>query len=110
MQSQSQITRREGFVHLCELCQALASSLHNKHLPPDQVFVTFHKLIALECVECKAKVTGEELFVFSGDITIGGRRLKAGDYLYTPPGAAHDAVAHEETVLFMNLPKPPVFL
>ena len=53
---------------------------------------------------------GEELFVFSGDITIGGRRLKAGDYLYTPPGAAHDAVAHEETVLFMNLPKPPVFL
>lgn len=53
---------------------------------------------------------GEELFVVSGDITIGGRRLKTGDYLYTPPDAVHDAVAHEETVLFMNLPKLPVFL
>ena len=53
---------------------------------------------------------GEELFVVSGDITIGGRRLKTGDYLYTPPGEAHDALAHEETVLLMNLPKLPVFL
>lgn len=53
---------------------------------------------------------GEELFVVSGDITIGGRRLKTGDYLYTPPGENHDAEAHEETVLFMCLPKLPVFL
>ncbi|HEX7759927.1 MAG TPA: cupin domain-containing protein [Caulobacteraceae bacterium] len=53
---------------------------------------------------------GEELFVVSGDITIGGRRLKTGDFLYTPPGATHDALAHEETVLLMNLPKLPVFL
>lgn len=53
---------------------------------------------------------GEELFVVSGDITIGGRRLKTGDFLYTPPGDSHDAVAHEETVLLMNLPKLPVFL
>ena len=53
---------------------------------------------------------GEELVVLSGDITIGGRRLGVGDYLYTPPGAAHDAIAHEETVLFLNLPKLPVFL
>ena len=52
---------------------------------------------------------GEELFVVSGSITIGGRRLGTGDYLYTPPGAAHDAQAHEDTVLFMNLPKMPVF-
>lgn len=53
---------------------------------------------------------GEELFVVEGDITIDGRRLKTGDYLYTPPDATHDALAHEETVLFMNLPKLPVFL
>ena len=52
---------------------------------------------------------GEELFVVSGDITIGGRRLKAGDYLYTPPNEAHDAVAHAETVLLLSLPKLPVF-
>jgi quercetin dioxygenase-like cupin family protein len=53
---------------------------------------------------------GEELLVVSGDITVGGRRLGAGDYLYTPPGAAHEAEAHEETVLFLNLPKLPVFI
>ena len=53
---------------------------------------------------------GEDLYVVSGDITIGGKRLKAGDYLYTPPGIAHDADAHEETVLFVSLPKAPVFL
>ena len=53
---------------------------------------------------------GEELFVVSGDITIGEERLKAGDYLYTPPGADHDAIAAEETVLMLNLPKLPVFL
>ncbi len=53
---------------------------------------------------------GEELYVVTGDITIGGKRLKAGDYLFTPPGAAHDADAHEDTVLFVSLPQGPVFL
>jgi quercetin dioxygenase-like cupin family protein len=53
---------------------------------------------------------GEELYVVSGDITIGGKRLAAGDYLYTPPGAAHAADAHEATVLLVSLPKLPVFL
>ena len=53
---------------------------------------------------------GEELYAVSGDITVGGRRLKAGDYLYTPPDGVHDAVAHEETVLLLHTPKLPVFL
>ena len=53
---------------------------------------------------------GEELYVVAGDITVGGRRLKAGDYLYTPPGASHDAVAHADTLLLMHLPKLPIFL
>ena len=53
---------------------------------------------------------GEELYVVSGDITVGGRRLRTGDYLYTPPNQAHDAVAHEETVLLLHAPKMPVFL
>jgi len=52
---------------------------------------------------------GEEAFVISGDITIGGKRMKAGDFLYTPPGASHDAIAHEETILLLNLPQLPVF-
>jgi quercetin dioxygenase-like cupin family protein len=53
---------------------------------------------------------GEELYVVAGDITIGGKRLKGGDYLYTPPGLAHAADAHEETVLLVSLPQLPVFL
>jgi quercetin dioxygenase-like cupin family protein len=51
---------------------------------------------------------GEEAFVISGDITIGGRRMTAGDYLYTPPGASHDAIAHTDTILLLNLPQLPV--
>jgi quercetin dioxygenase-like cupin family protein len=53
---------------------------------------------------------GEELYVVSGDITVGGRRLRTGDYLYTPPDETHDAQAHEETVLLLVAPKLPVFL
>lgn len=53
---------------------------------------------------------GEELFVVSGDISIGGKRVTAGDYLYTPPDAVHDALAHEATVLMLNLPKLPMFI
>jgi quercetin dioxygenase-like cupin family protein len=53
---------------------------------------------------------GEELYVVSGDITIGGRRLRAGDYLYTPPGPSHDADAHEDTVMLVSLPKLPEFV
>ncbi len=53
---------------------------------------------------------GEEVFVVEGDITIGGRRLKRGDFLYTPPDASHAALAHDDTVLLVNLPQLPVFL
>lgn len=53
---------------------------------------------------------GEELYVVSGDISIGGKRLKAGDYLYTPPNGVHDTHAHEETVLLVNLPALAVFI
>ena len=53
---------------------------------------------------------GEELYVVSGDVTVGGRRLKTGDYLYTPPDGIHHAEAHAETVLLLVTPKLPVFL
>lgn len=52
---------------------------------------------------------GEELYVVSGDITVGGRRLKPGDYLYTPPGESHEAVAHTASILLLSFPRPPVF-
>ena len=45
---------------------------------------------------------GEELFVVSGDITVGDERLGAGDYLWTPPGGVHEALAHEPTILLLS--------
>lgn len=53
---------------------------------------------------------GEELYVIAGEVTCGGQRLKAGDYLYTPPGASHDIDAHADSVLFVSLPERVVFL
>jgi quercetin dioxygenase-like cupin family protein len=52
---------------------------------------------------------GEEVFVVRGDVTIGGKRLRTGDFLYTPPGPFHDGLAHEETILLVNLPQLPVY-
>jgi quercetin dioxygenase-like cupin family protein len=52
---------------------------------------------------------GEELYVVSGRVQIGGRELVAGDYLYTPAGAGHDVHAIEETLLFIVLPEAPVY-
>jgi quercetin dioxygenase-like cupin family protein len=53
---------------------------------------------------------GEEVFVISGDITIGDHRMKPGDYLYTPPDGVHEALAHEPSLILLQLPKLPVFL
>src|ERR1700722_4545769 len=44
---------------------------------------------------------GEEVFVISGDITIGDHRMKPGDYLYTPPDGVHEALAHEPSVILL---------
>jgi quercetin dioxygenase-like cupin family protein len=52
---------------------------------------------------------GEEVYVVSGDVTIGGNRMKTGDFLYTPPGPSHDGLAHEDTILLVNLPQLPVY-
>jgi len=53
---------------------------------------------------------GEELFVVEGEITVGGLRLKAGDYLYTAPDESHDAIAHTPCIILLSAPKRPVFL
>lgn len=38
-----------------------------------------------------------------------GLDFASGDYLYTPAGASHEAVAHTQSVLLLSFPKPPVF-
>ena len=52
---------------------------------------------------------GEELYVISGEVSVGGRRLAAGAYLYTPPGLSHDIDAHTDSVLLVSLPKGAVY-
>ena len=51
---------------------------------------------------------GEEVFVLEGDVRIGRHRMKAGDYLYTPPGVIHAASSEGGCVFLVTLPKPVV--
>lgn len=53
---------------------------------------------------------GEELFVIEGDFRVGSDRLKAGDYLYTPPDAKHDASSDGGCVVLVTIPKPVRFV
>lgn len=47
---------------------------------------------------------GEEIYVVSGQAVVDGVTLRAGDYLWTPPGIVHDLRADEDTVLFVTTP------
>jgi len=47
---------------------------------------------------------GEEMLVVTGRVVIDGRVLKAGDYLWTPPGSIHDMECEEDALLFVNMP------
>ena len=52
---------------------------------------------------------GEELFVIEGRCTIDGMALSAGDYLFTPPGASQELIAETDTLVFVMLPKLPIY-
>jgi quercetin dioxygenase-like cupin family protein len=47
---------------------------------------------------------GEETYMVSGKLRVGEHHLVAGDYLWTPPGAAHDGHAEEESFFFVVAP------
>ena len=53
---------------------------------------------------------GEELFVIEGGLTVGGDHLKAGDYLYTPPGGKHSASSEAGCIVLVTIPKPVRFV
>jgi quercetin dioxygenase-like cupin family protein len=53
---------------------------------------------------------GEEVYVLQGEVQIGRHRLKAGDYLYAPPGVKHAASSESGCVFLVALPKPVVIL
>ena len=48
---------------------------------------------------------GEEVYVVSGRARIGYLEVEAGDYLWTPPGGAHDLEARDETLIFVTTPE-----
>ncbi len=52
---------------------------------------------------------GEELFVLSGRCTLDALSLEAGDFVATRPGASHELIALEDTVVFVRLPQLPVY-
>ena len=49
---------------------------------------------------------GEQVFVLEGDLQIGRERLRAGDYLYTPPNGAHAVSTEAGCLLLATLPRP----
>jgi anti-sigma factor ChrR (cupin superfamily) len=53
---------------------------------------------------------GEEVFVVEGEVRIGGDRLSAGDYLYTPPDGKHDVATEGGCILLVTLPRPVRFV
>lgn len=52
---------------------------------------------------------GEELFVISGQAKIGGRMLRAGDYVETQPNERHRVEALVDTLLLVRLPQLPIY-
>ena len=53
---------------------------------------------------------GEELLMVEGHVDISGTILRAGDYLYTPPGAVHRARALTDVRFVLVLPALPEYL
>ncbi|HKW56560.1 MAG TPA: cupin domain-containing protein [Candidatus Acidoferrum sp.] len=45
---------------------------------------------------------GEEVYVLEGSLRVGDQMLRAGDYLWTPPGGIHDAESEEGCLLFLS--------
>lgn len=52
---------------------------------------------------------GEDLYVIAGKCRVDEIELSAGDYLHTPPGASHELVAEEDTVVLVVLPQAPAY-
>ncbi|HEY3065380.1 MAG TPA: cupin domain-containing protein [Methylomirabilota bacterium] len=53
---------------------------------------------------------GEEIFVLEGDLSVGPDRLRAGDYLFTPPHGKHAATSDGGCVFLVTLPRPVVII
>ncbi len=53
---------------------------------------------------------GEEILMLKGEMTVGDRKLKSGDYLYSPPGSLHEMKSETGAFFLSILPKPVAFV
>jgi len=53
---------------------------------------------------------GEEVFVLEGEVAFGKHHLRAGDYLYTPPGGKHAVWSKQGCVMLLCVPEEVVIL
>ena len=51
---------------------------------------------------------GEEVYVLEGEVRFGADHLRAGDYLYTPPGAMHPVFSKTGCVMLFLVPEEVV--
>ena len=51
---------------------------------------------------------GEEIYVVSGEGRLDDLPIKAGDFIWTPPGESHTLYAKTEVVIHVVLPGPVV--
>lgn len=76
---------------------------------PDDGLTTLTRFAAGSIGAWHTHPGGEELYVVKGELTVGTERLGPGDYLHTPPGAGHRVEAHSDVLLFVRLPKLPIY-
>ncbi|MNK58203.1 ChrR Cupin-like domain protein [compost metagenome] len=53
---------------------------------------------------------GEEIYVLEGEVRSGKDELKAGDYLYMPPGSTHSVFSRTGCTLLFMIPEEVVIL
>ncbi|OIV39891.1 cupin domain-containing protein [Flavobacterium johnsoniae] len=53
---------------------------------------------------------GEQIFVLEGEVRSGKDELKAGDYLYMPPGSTHSVFSRTGCTLLFIVPEEVVIL
>ena len=49
---------------------------------------------------------GEEVLILKGDMKIGDRTLKSGDFIYSPPASVHEASTEKGCMFLSILPEP----
>ena len=53
---------------------------------------------------------GEEILMLKGDMIVGDRKMKPGDFLYSPPSSVHDASTEKGCMFMTILPKAVEFV